>query len=743
MTLWRLQTLGTMTLTRVGDSEEIAPERSPPIGFKNRPTWILLASLATDPSTSHREELAVRLLTETATPRSTKSQQVRFRSLVFDLIHGDKKKGYVGIGEESLLSDKKTVKLKPGTLVTDIEEAETIYQQAKAISDAGEAIKLLRQAAQLLQGSFLAGLYPPPAAAPWYNGLQGQVDNLRHSIWTQLQKTAEASGDTFLQAESWRQLQGLDNPDSSEFEENATFQPQLPGSKVEGTDSSKQWPELLSYLEQKEKSGLRLSVREERMTLDTLDSLMAQLPKEEATLFRSCSVFPQPFTKRQAAAVALVPEDTLVATMACLRKVGLLQKIPSSESVESKIPPQSMERYFLPPFVGPLVWQRLGSSQKKRLRLRHAQYFLDVKREEWQNYQRWLYEEKANILQTLVVGLESLPIEKLVGFVQQIDWITWFPKSDENISTRDTVLCLVTPHFITSIDSMEHDLTLKGQVALLLSIAAKSKQDYQEAIRWAKVSQSCEVDWNQREVSVCDNESPMLLRNMIQQMLEVTHHAGLHAEFDEAMKLARRLVPKYRKHDDLNEIGRLRFRQAIRHYEAENHWARGALDAAYKASSASMADRYSVIALNPSDDRSFASGYYQRGCIQWARGNKDAALADWNEALARFIEDKEQHGVADCKKRLGRVFAEMGHHAIGQQMIREAIAIYTEQENEASRTAAQGTLADALLLEGKIDEAIPYYQEGLSYWRTANHSGWIDHFETALARVEQITRTHR
>ena len=78
-----------------------------------------------------------------------------------------------------------------------------------------------------------------------------------------------------------------------------------------------------------------------------------------------------------------------------------------------------------------------------------------------------------------------------------------------------------------------------------------------------------------------------------------------------------------------------------------------------------------------------------------------------------------------------------GQYAIAQDLIQEAIAIYTVQGKPHSRAAALGTLADVLVMRGEVNKAMQFYDEALALSHDAKHAGWVTQIESRLKQLQQ------
>jgi len=627
----------------------------------------------------------------------------------------------------------------------------------------------LRAAARLLQGSFLPGYEPPQAALAWYDIQTMRLERLRYEIWEMLFQTAESCGDTATSAEAWQHLRGIDVPPDIDFEiqepDSVARLSRIARSRRAGRSGKTRtdtptisWAGLLPHLERQEQNGFSLSVQEEKALLDALNRRLSSLPKQYAAALRALSVFPQPFTAHQAASVVSVPAGMAVEdTIDRLVKASLLRRTQNGDcrAGTATLKQGAEQRYRLPPFVAPQLFQKLSGVQKKRFKARHAQHFAAFDGQGWpdtpdrladrERLQKWVLAEQENFLQALEVCLEAPLTEETMGFVASLDKSMFLSSSDNSALLRRTILRKATPRLQEAAESGHF---FSHCPAIMLCHVAQEEQDFPAMIHWANVA----LDWakihGEQPVLVTKNGGPALaLGHMLQYLLQATHHANRHEEFDHAKALAWSLLPEIlegeRTDTGVTGLSRLQFRHIIHFVAAENYWARGDLESASEASDGALADLEEIVPHHPVSETHFAETYYQRGCIQWERGQQGDALSAWNDALLRFQERNDRHGIADCKKRLGHAFAEMGQYAVGQDLVREAIATYAALENEASRTAAVGTLADVMVMRGKTDEARRCYEEALAYWRIAGHARWINRFETALERLPQKAQIER
>ncbi|MES2465055.1 MAG: hypothetical protein V4671_31200 [Armatimonadota bacterium] len=762
MTVWRLQTLGKPSLTQtdavdIVDTADTKEDEASPtvgtVGFRNRVSWILLVSLTTDPGVFRRQELARRLWNESETLTDDEAFRNKLRPVLSDLIHGNKQKGFVGIGEKSIDCERDGIWLKPGAVITDVQEAETLYHRAIASEEIPTRMKPLRLAARLLSGSFLSGFDLAQAATPWRDIQEMRLERLRYQVWKRLLETAEKCGDPVTVAEAWQQLQGIDAPPDIDTEiaepASAARLSRIAKSRRAGRSGKTSavtrlvsWDALLPYLEKQEQNGFPLSVGEEKALLQSLNRRLSFLPKPCAVTFRSFSVFPQPFTARQAAVIAGVTCPARIEeSIGSLLKASLLRKAPRRETGSEAAAEEGVEeRYNLPPFASALVWQTLSSSRKTCLRARHAQHFMGFICCDWTedraSFRQWFLHEQANYLQALDVCLESPLTEETMAFLNGVHMGMGTFGSGEMPLLQRTILQRATPRLREAIESERH---FGDSPAILLSFVAREEQDFAGAIHWANIAVQSVKTGDDRPRHLRGEYEPVgTLSTMLNYVLMAAHHGGCHDDFDRALQAAWDLIPKIVDDKVTGDKPRINFQCYVRAIAAENCWARGNLESALRFNEEGMTDLKRIASKLQDARPLFAASHYQRGCIQWDRGERDNALHAWNEALGHFGEMNALHGIADCKKRLGRALAEMGQPALGQDVVCEAIALYKTLENEASRTAALGTLADVLVLRGKPNEARRYYEEGLAYWRTIGHASWIGRFETALAHLPPL-----
>ena len=273
---WFLTVLGAPRLTREGSEGENAGMRLSGTAF------VTLASLALDTKTARREALALRCW-----PKS-KQARANLRLVLFSLRKI--------LGKAALVEDKATVRLVPNVLTTDWDKARVLRETAKAATDAAERARLLRQAALLLCGEFLAGIDIPgeEGGDNWLGMMRAKANDFAADLLLELANACAEAGDRRGGYEAAREAFALAPERSDALKAILAL--------ADGADEKRAvWrlakklslEKVLPMVWAREASGEPLTVREERALDVALSARLHELPKASADALRALSVFPR------------------------------------------------------------------------------------------------------------------------------------------------------------------------------------------------------------------------------------------------------------------------------------------------------------------------------------------------------------------------------------------------------------------------------------------------------------------
>jgi tetratricopeptide (TPR) repeat protein len=671
--------------------------------FKSRQTWALLASLATDPATCRRDALALRLWPDSRHSRNNLRPTLTFLRQA--------------IGADTLIEDRDTVRLRPGAVTTDIDEIRALHDQARATANWRERTALLRQAAERLTGSFLEGYDASANGDGWLDEIRYTVESLTARIWWELTEAAERAGERREAFHAARRAYTL-MPESAVVRD-AVLRLAEHGAERDAllfsSRKSLDWDILLPHFTALARESRKPTVREEQALSIALAACLATLPPESAKAFSALAVFPQSFTARQASEVT-----------------GASDKILPLLS-EAHLLTHEGERYGMLDAARPMAWRKLACAERERLRERHARYFgeaCDLNGTDLFDpaVPLWLNENRRNIFAALEWCCQTLRDEAAYTWAGNLlHYLSALPP----LYREATKLCRPV---------MEEAARQGKPVApiypatLLMHMGLKEAR-IADAVQWARFAVE-----GMNLSTLPPNETPPLLPerfpDAMDGLLGALHHANLDEDFDAAMQLAESYLPL------IPEEGEARrwFRTRLHFQFAENRYARGEQEQALAANREAI-DLLREIAAHLPAPENFSSLmptlHLQRGSILFAQKRYTEALPEFDTALKQFrtLGPAEQQGVADCLQHIGAILAEQGMTGLAQDHIERAIALYAEQEKDASRAAALGTLGDLQARLGNLPEARRLYEEGLVFWEQQKHPRWTRKFQKRLERL--------
>lgn len=123
-------------------------------------------------------------------------------------------------------------------------------------------------------------------------------------------------------------------------------------------------------------------------------------------------------------------------------------------------------------------------------------------------------------------------------------------------------------------------------------------------------------------------------------------------------------------------------------------------------------------------------------------------LGEYPKALQAVESARTQFRAADSKRFdphldrfRGIIASDMGDYARARRFLSLSIERFSAIPQERqTRAAVLGNMGDTFVREGKLEQAAPYYNEGLSVWEEAKQPFWIGQFKVRLARVAYYQR---
>lgn len=680
MALWRLQILGEPTLTSLQPTAE-------QIGFQYHRTWLLLASLALSSRPIAREDLVARLWPDGDADKG----RHQLRTILRDLIHGDRRRGMPGIGKENVQTSRDALALRPNTILTDYAEMHSLWDKARLLRKQGKLLECatcLHDAAVLFGGPFLNRNGLDDSGVGWLPEMRSAVATLEVEVWQQLHDVQVVLGDQGDARALWEAQLRLFGPQESPRQE--TRKPT--------------WEELVPTSAPLAPQNLSLTVQEERLLVSALTKKLEAMPKAVRATFQNLSVFPQPFTVHQAQRITRADN----ATLALLTEDGLLRGVG--------------ERYQMPAPVRQVIWKRLSTVQRQRLSERHARHFYRFDGDGWPNlpiinnppvYQQWRAEERGN-------------------YFQALDWCLKKPLDDEACVYIDQLVRVFQEEPVLQMEVLRRSLfrieefsksgppSHREYYPAIRTQLALREHDFASAVRFARLSLESA------------GGTPYTF-HVFERLMSVTHHAGLDVEFDEAATLAQKALENAAQ-IDTRPLMKEAFERAVYSILADNHYTRENFDTALQYNYRAEELEGRLEAWPPvASARRYTQ--YQRASILKAMGQLDEALTLYDRIFRLFSAHEERHNAANCLRHIGIILRKKGLLGMARSHIEQALAIYTDLKEMGGRSAALGDLGDLLAQTGDHETALQLYTEGLDFWRSTNHPHWIARFEERISRL--------
>jgi len=680
--MYYLSVLGSPRITHQDADSNIE------VRFRYRDTWVLLASLVLEPITNRREALILRLALD---GEQTGRDKLRFR--LNDLRHGapSRRKNsqvFCGVGAESVLADTEIAALHRGLVRSDFQDVEAALGLAAELATPEQKVTCLREAALLLRGGFLEGHELPGEGDGWLERMRFEAERLSAEVWLQLAQTLDATGERRGAFDAARKAYML-RPEHPEILELLLDLSDGAREQEEVLQLSKRLgvEKLLPCLEELEREGLSLTITEECVLREAIQTRLAQLSQEVARGLKAISGFPQAFTASQALAIC----DLSVETLERITRAFPLRKDEG--------------RYVLLPAMRAIFQSTLSEQERQQFQERNSLYWCHaISYPVTYDFQKVTWEEDKESLKLAVNWyLKHAPRHEGVTFLHHY----WH--SHNNFISESEVK-QSEAYLRRAMEELPRDTAQKA-IELLGRIAVY-RQDFVRSIYWLRMA-------IERFGSVSGNSWL--------QLLMASHHAQQDEIFDETLLCLSHLeVPwervQWHFHIAENRMARSRFTEALEHN-----------DIAFTMQTTLEGIKFT--------DDTLPVLWGQRGSILLGLNRGEEAERCWDQALLGYEVRQNRGGVAECYQALGKLAAQSGRVGLGISLVQQAIATFVEVGNEGAVAAAMGTLGDILRTRGEIEEARSLYEKGLAFWKEREHPRWIEIFEARLAKSEVVSGT--
>jgi DNA-binding SARP family transcriptional activator len=643
---------------------------------RSRLAWALLASLAVDPMTAHREQLADRFWPGQRNGRKS------LRQALFSLRQT--------LGADRLDEDRESVRLRPGALNTDLNDLWHALAQDTAPGTAAARAAALTDAAALLRGPFLDGIDDPQGPTGWITRERTRCQHLTADLLMRLALSLEAVGNLRGAFESASRALQVDpeHPGVSQIVwrlGQASGQERLTRARLHELS--------LEALTAEQAQGNRLTPMEADSFGTLVEARLARLSDVLRRALSSLAVFPAPFTAEQALQIAGV----VVHELDPLVTAGVLRR--------------DAERWDFVAGIRSVLWKRLTGEQRRRLRERHRRFFVEFIRPSRAVEQ---IQAECGHFQAAVESIVDLPpttadhveLAELLGV-----YINRCPSNPDTVRSVIPYMEFLTTHADTTIASSAASTRSRWELQVGNPMAA---------VHWAY----CAFQLS-RDLKDLAN-----YLSSIENLLALTHHQGDDDGFDSAVQIAVQAAqdPAFPFPEAKSRSG---FTERVYRILTENALARRRLDEALHWSDRCLALRETT--MDPIDDE--AHTWFLRGQILSHRQRVEEARQAWNRAMHGFRRQGDTHGVADCLQELGMLLARGGDDALGLSLLQQAISLFETCGDTAAVHAARGDQGDILCAAGDPQAARALYEAGLAFWAEQGHPRWTARFRERLDRL--------
>lgn len=686
MVRWHLQVLGVPLL-----SPQTLNKKAE-VRFRYRDTWLLLASLALDPSTTRREALILRLELD-----GNQKGKDRLRLRLNDLRHGAPHRGksdqsYCGLGADIILADVATVTLSPHTVQTDLQVVQAALVQAARLPTPQQKIACLRGASALLRGSFMEGYDLPGPSDGWLESLRVEADRLSAEVWLQLAQALEAAGERRSAFDAARKAYALrpENPETLELlldlADGAREQEEIlqlaRKLKIEA---------LLPHLEVLEREGVPPTISEENVLQAAVQTRLSQLSQKSVEALKRIACFPQDFTADQALAIADVSAETLER---------LVKAFPLHKGED---------RYYLLPALRSALRSLLSQSERDRFSQRHAQAFLQLSLQEppdHDTFRQKLQREAGHLVSAIQWFQSQTPTLEGVHLINQCrHWLGKFAP------LRQALLQAVG-YLEAATETVGLPLGESQRSAQILGLLAMDQQEFKKALHWfQRFDIPCHHHWYY--------------------ILMAAHHGADDAVFDHYANriLSGQFDPRMLP---LAPESKKRFIESVHLQVADNSSARGKYAEALEHNEQAFSLRREV----GQGEDSAPALWSQRAAILSCLGRAEESARSWDRALSGYEAQGNLGGVAECYQAIGKRLASQGQGGLSISLLRQAIDLFRSVGNGGAVAATQGDLGDIWLNLGEHLKARELYEQGLDYWQAQKNPRWIAKFEERLQQCE-------
>lgn len=589
------------------------------------------------------------------------------------------------------------VALRPGRFVTDVEEFEAALKAAKRAQTSEERERWLETATSLARGPFLEGMADTPDR--WISSRRFQFTVQRVGALLDLCKLFEERGDDRNAFDAALQAHAVDPESDAAREAILRLSARTGEASVSAFDEEATLGEMAAAL------TVRSPTRSEaRHVREALEITLSELTPATRTIFAHLGVFPQSFAAEMAAGVA----DAAAGDLTRLTSRHLLQHENAEERRTS-----ATRRWSVPPVLRPLAWETLRSEERARTQEKFARFFLSL-------LQRNLSPERTS------AQIKAFADDEGPNIVEAMHWLLRRP---DDLAFAPTIAALWDR---LSQQEREWDEWLRrhdwGSVPARLP---PETPDETFCYAWAVLAhfslQNQEYEEARARLPEAFRRTQRLpedeLLRLLWEMVNLAHHGQADALFTEISVYAEALA---------QGAGGAFYRGAINWLWAENLLARRDTAEAFRR------NRAAVLSLRQGGEPfRLGQALRQQGEILLLMKRPAEAVKVWEETLQLFDAGDHWHGMAECLEGLARLRAASGELMQATLHIRQAIELFEKDGDRAAAVCAGGTLADILLERGDHAEALRLTDEGLAFWRDANHARWIRNFEERLVRLHE------
>lgn len=657
-----------------------------PFNLHSRKTWGVLGALLVSPRPLNRELLQSRFFGSFSNEAAKKGLTQALTSLRKELECVNQRDSIVELVGRERFS-------------TDIDEMTLCLMQGQGETEANKRMEIFQRACRLYRGAFLADVDAEEDPEGWIY-LQREL---------MMARASEAFHRYALALEQQKDYWGAFDV----AHEAITLQEQheeaikllfrlgdLSGRKYEAEIVHRyhSFDESLRRIRLHERKHEELTLRESVHFDQALESQLAKMAYPlRSSLFR-LTVFAGSFTVQQAEAVA----NTHIDLLTKLKLSGFLL--------------EEGNRWSLGTIVRERLWHLMPPERQEKLLDGFTAYFLNWLLEQASLYAKHPESALANEIQSsalnvqLAVDYSAKHWPKFPSFLQLGDLVgamgTRMPtKAKETI--RDKCQAIF--------ENNGSSPQVKGNAAIVLGVSLTSLLEFTDAKSWLETGLDFPHSWPPCKV--------------FSAISFVSHHGQMP---DEAVIWNQKAIDIARQSRNSVELAKaLNFRVEL--LRTRSNFAE-----------ATEAGNEALAILNKIDAHplQIAECHYQLSHVCGKTVDQEENRHHVYQALLIRIRLHEQHGIADCLRRLSVIKLEQGLPIEALAFLDEATRIYASSGNPGSQAAATGQMGDAYMALGDRSTANHHYETALKFWRENGHPWWINHVESRLRTVQNSLSVH-